>query len=78
MPVRRAREHTTLPPEEAERLRQRTRDRARDLLDDWSKWHKLSQHGVGLQYQTEEGVAQRLLYDFLSPELRNLPPHHPR
>jgi hypothetical protein len=76
---RRARDHTTLPPEEAERLRQRTRDRARDLLDDWSKLaHELSQHGVGLQYQTEEGVAQRLLYDFLNPELRNLPPHHPK
>jgi hypothetical protein len=74
--ARRARDHTTLPPEEAERLRQRTRDRARDLLDDWSKLaHELSLHGVGLQYQTEEGVAQRLRCDFLSPELRNLPPH---
>ena len=59
--ARRARDHTTLPPEEAERLRQRTRDRARDLLDDWSKVaHDLSQTGVGLQYQTEVGAAQRL------------------
>jgi hypothetical protein len=75
----RARDHTTLPPEEAERLRQRTRDRARDLLDDWSKVaHELSQTGVGLQYQIEEGGAQRLLFDFLSPELRNLPPQNPR
>jgi hypothetical protein len=77
--AQRARDRTTLPPEEAERLRQRTRDRARDLLDDWSKLaHELSQHGVGLQYQIEEGVAQRLLHDFLSPELRNLPPHNPK
>ncbi len=77
--AQRARDHSTLPPEEAERLRQRTRDRARDLLDDWSKLaHDLSQTGVGLQYQVEVGAAQRLLFDFLSPELRNLPPHHPK
>ncbi len=40
--------------------------------------HELSQTGVGLQYQIEEGGAQRLLFDFLSPELRNLPPQNPR
>ena len=29
-----------------------------------------------LQYQTEAGSAQRLLYEFLNPELKNLPPRH--
>ena len=74
-----ARDHTTLPPEEADQLRQRVRQRASNLLDDWSKVaHDLSQSGVGLQYQVEVGAAQRLLYDFLSSELRNLPPQSPK
>jgi hypothetical protein len=77
--AQRARDHTTLPQAEAEGLKQRTRDRARDLLDDWSRVaHELSQIGVGLQYQVEVGAAPRLLYDFLSPELKNLPPHNPK
>ena len=75
----RARDHTTLPPEEADQLRQRVRQRASNLLDDWSKVaHDLSQSGVGLQYQVEVGAAQRLLYDFLSSELKNLPPQSPK
>jgi hypothetical protein len=72
----RARECCNLPAgsEEADRVRQRVRDRAHDLLDDWSKLATdLSHSGVALQYQTEVGGAQRLLYEFLNPELKNLP-----
>jgi hypothetical protein len=49
------------------------------LLDEWSKLaFDLNQAGVSLQYQTEIGGAQRLLYEFLNPELKNLPPQHPK
>ena len=66
--AQRARDHTTLPPEEAEQLAAADRDRASDLLDDWSKVaHELSQIGVGLQYQVEVGAAQRLLYRLPQP-----------
>ncbi len=75
----RALSHAAMPPEEAERLRQRVRDRARDLLDEWSKIAlDLSHSGVALQYQVEVGGAQRLLYEFLNPELKNLPPQNPK
>ena len=77
----RARECCGLDPAspEAHQIRQRVRDRANDLLDDWSNIaNDLSQTGVALQYQTEAGSAQRLLYEFLNPELRNLPPQNPR
>jgi hypothetical protein len=77
----RARECCNLDPtsEEAERVRQRVRDRAHDLLDDWSKMAMdLSHSGVALQYQQEVGSAQRLLYEFLNPELKHLPAHHPK
>ena len=33
-------------------------------------------HGVGLQYQEETGIDQRLLYEFLDPELKKLPRRH--
>ena len=75
----RARECCGLDPAspEAQQIRQRVRDRANDLLDDWSNIaNDLSQTGVALQYQTEAGSAQRLLYEFLNPELRNLPPQN--
>lgn len=77
----RARECCGLDPAsaEAQQIRQRVRDRANELLDDWSKIaNDLSQSGVPLQYQTEIGSAQRLLYEFLNPELRNLPPQNPK
>jgi hypothetical protein len=77
----RARECCNLDPtsQEAERVRQRVRDRAHDLLDDWSKMAlDLSHSGVALQYQQEVGSAQRLLYEFLNPELKHLPAHHPK
>jgi hypothetical protein len=64
---------------EAQQVRQKVRDRALDLLDVWSRTaNDLSQAGVALQYQIEVGSAQRLLYEFLNPELRNLPSHHPK
>ena len=68
-----------LPDDEKERLRQRVQERARDLLDEWSKTaFDLNQAGVSLQYQIEVGGAQRLLYEFLSAEIKNLPSQHPK
>jgi hypothetical protein len=64
-------------PQEAAALRQRVRDRAVDLLDEWSHIaHDLQGQGVHLQYQIETGAAQRLLYEFLNPELKKLPQRH--
>jgi hypothetical protein len=75
--VERAASHRDLPPDETERLRQRVRDRALDLFDEWSKIAgELHQVGGRLQYQKEAGGAQRLLYEFLNPELKQLPPRH--
>jgi hypothetical protein len=77
----RARECCGLDPSsaEAQEIRERVRRRTLDLLDDWSKIAMdLSQSGVALQYQQEVGSAQRLLYEFLNPELRNLPPQNPK
>jgi len=76
----RAFSHSGLPTEEAERLRQRVRDRAIDLMDEWAKialdYQKV---GTGLQYNpAEAGAAKQLLYDFLSPEVKNLPPENPK
>ena len=53
-------------------------ERARDLLDVWAKVAQEYQNvGTGLQYNpTEAGGAKQLLYDFLSPEVKNLPPDH--
>ena len=63
--------------DDAEQLRLRVRDRCKDLLDEWSKIAQ-ELHAVGgvLQYQREEGPPQRLLYEFLNPELKTLPPRH--
>jgi hypothetical protein len=71
--------HSDLPPDEAERLRQRVRERCIDLLDEWTKVALgLQRVGGGLQYnQWEVGAAQPLLHDFLSPEVRNLRPEDP-
>jgi hypothetical protein len=77
----RARECCGLDPSspEAEQIRERVRGRSLDLLDEWSKIAlDLSHSGVALQYQQEVGSAQRLLYEFLSPELKNLPPQNPK
>lgn len=62
---------------DAEQLRLKVRDRCKDLLDEWSTIAK-EYHDTGglLQYQTEAGGARRLLYEFLSPELKTLPVRH--
>ena len=73
----RASEHMLeLPAADKERLRLRVQERARDLLDDWAKVAQDYQSvGTGLQYNPNEaGGAKQLLYDFLSPDVQNLPP----
>jgi len=73
----RARSHSSLPPAEAEQLRQRVRERALDLLDEWNKLAKeLADVGGSMQYQRETGAARRLLHEFLDPELKQLPARH--
>jgi hypothetical protein len=73
----RAKTHANMTPAEAEQLRLKVRERAIDLLDEWSKIAMdLSQAGVALQYQIEAGAAQRLLYEFLNPDLKRLPLRH--
>lgn len=73
----RAREHGGVPESEAEALREKVRVRCEDLLDEWSQiaedYHN---QGIGLQYQVEVEKAQRLLYEFLNPELSSKPPRH--
>jgi hypothetical protein len=62
---------------EANQLRLKVQDRCKDLLDEWSLIAKeLHDSGGALQYQTEAGSAQRLLYEFLNPELKTLPLRH--
>jgi hypothetical protein len=55
--------------------RQRLRNRAKDLLDEWSRI-AMDQKNVGgqLQYQIKAGAAQRLLHEFLNPALTQQPP----
>ena len=67
-----------LPPEELEKMRQRVRERVIALMDDWAKAAKEYRDvGTGLQYNKDEvGAAKQLLYDFLSSELKNLPPEN--
>ncbi|TVS10340.1 MAG: helicase, partial [Planctomycetaceae bacterium] len=62
---------------DARELRWKVEARCKDLLDEWEKIAKeLHDAGGALQYQTEAGSAQRLLYEFLNPELKTLPPRH--
>jgi hypothetical protein len=69
--------HHDSSSDDAEQLRKTVRERCKDLLDTWSTIAKeLHDAGGALQYQTEAGSAQRLLYEFLNPELKNLPPRH--
>jgi hypothetical protein len=74
----RARAHTKGDAAEAERYRQRTHDRALDLLEEWSKIALDYQaRNTNLQYQPgEAGGAKQLLYEFLNPELKSLPARH--
>jgi hypothetical protein len=65
----------TLP--EAVEVQGRVLARCRKLLDEWEKIAKeLNDLGSELRYQIETGAAQRLLYEFLNPELKKLPPRH--
>jgi hypothetical protein len=70
----RAQEHSReMQKNDSDRLRLQVRGRCQDLLDSWAK--DLQMNGVSLQYNPQEaGGAKQLLYDFLSPELKNLPP----
>ena len=69
--------HHNSSSDDAKQLRERVRERCKDLLDEWSTIAKeLHDTGGLLQYQTEVGGAQRLLYEFLNPELKNRPPRH--
>jgi hypothetical protein len=69
---------STLEPAEAEALRQRVRDRAKDLFDVWSQIaHDYHNKGTALQYNLSEvGAARPLLHDFLDPELKAMHPRH--
>jgi hypothetical protein len=71
----RARSHSKmLSSTEADELRLRVRDRATNLLEEWTKIAMdLNQIGAGLQYQAEVGGANPLLHGFLDPELKRLP-----
>ena len=61
--------HHDSSSEDAKRLRLKVQDRCKDLLDTWSTIAKeLRDAGGALQYQTEVGSAQRLLYEFLNPD----------
>jgi hypothetical protein len=69
--------HNNSSSDEAEQLRLTVLERSKDLLDEWSGIAKeLHDAGGALQYQTEQGSAQRLLYEFLNPDLKTLPPKH--
>lgn len=73
----RAADHARLAKPEADRYRQRVRDRAVDLLDEWEKIaNEYANQGASLQYQREVGASPRLLYEFLDPELDQLHPRH--
>ena len=75
--VERAGSHAKMTSDEADKLRGRVRVRAQNLLDEWSRIAmEFSEAGVALQYQVETGGAQRLLYEFLNPDLKTLPPRH--
>ncbi len=69
--------HHDTSSDDAQQLRLKVEARCKDLLDEWSVIAKeLRDSGGTLQYQTEAGGAQRLLYEFLNPELKMLPPRH--
>jgi hypothetical protein len=72
----RALQSTNLQAADAKALEQRVRERAKDLLDEWSKI-AMEQTAVGapLVYnRTEGGGGRALLHEFLDPELKELPP----
>lgn len=69
--ARRAEMHDKeLDAAEAEALRQKVRNRVKDLLD---VWERIANGKMSLQYQREVGEAPPLLFDPLDPELDNQP-----
>jgi len=72
----RARQHDAeLDATDAQALFEKVMDRCQRLLDDWVRLAERAQHdGAQMQYQKEvTGPSRRLLYDFLDPDLENLP-----
>lgn len=55
---------------EAEALRQKVKNRVKDLLD---VWERIANEKISLQYQREVGEAPPLLFDPLDPELERQP-----
>jgi hypothetical protein len=74
----RAKNHRkTFSTEELKALGQSVQEKVADLLDEWARIAlDLNNTGVALQYQREIGSAQRLLYEYLDPELKKLPSRH--
>jgi hypothetical protein len=71
--VRRACGHGQLDAEEQARLGEKVRMRVEELLDVWNTIaNDFHQTGGSLQYGTEIGGAQRLLFEPLHHELRTL------
>ena len=65
----------SVSPADADALRHVVRNRARRLLDDWCQIaNQLQQTHTRLQYQRELAGGQRLLREFLDPELSTLSP----
>jgi hypothetical protein len=63
-----------LPAAELETLRQKLRQRVKDLLDEWERIaNEKRKVAASLQYQAHEAVGPHLIYDPLDPELLNLP-----
>ena len=72
----RAASHRKMTKAEADRFRNRVKERAAKLLDEWEKIARdLESKSSQLQYQREAGEAPPLLYQFLDPELRRQPPN---
>jgi hypothetical protein len=76
MLAERARNHAWPPsPEAGQKLYDQVLHRCTRLLDDWLNIaQEFGRTNVALQYQVEAASAQRLLYDFLHPDLIGLPP----
>ncbi len=61
-------------PAERQSIQNGVQSRCVSLLDDWLNIVREMQQKSGrLQYQQETGNAQRLLYEFLHPDLPGLP-----
>jgi len=69
--------HAIMPSSAQQALQQTVSERTKDLLDEWAYIaNDLQGNGTQLQYQSETGAAQRLLYEFLNPDLKRLHSRH--